>query len=159
LTAFHPIDVHVGQRIRQRRVLLGISQTDLARAVGLTFQQVQKYERGANRTSASRLFEFAMILDVPVSYFFEEMSGETSGHPKRGRPRAQAEADEANLLERSETLKLVRSFYKIANMQARQDVVALMEALGAERGGGAGAFTASERLGRKPLQKRSRKAQ
>lgn len=69
----HPVDVHVGTRLRQRRSLLGISQTKLGESVGLTFQQVQKYERGSNRVSSSRLFEFAQILDVPVSYFFDEL--------------------------------------------------------------------------------------
>lgn len=68
----HPVDIHVGKHMRQRRTLLGMSQTSLAAAVGLTFQQVQKYERGSNRMGSSRLFEFATILDVPVKYFFED---------------------------------------------------------------------------------------
>jgi transcriptional regulator with XRE-family HTH domain len=67
LALSHPVDTHVGSRLRQRRALLGMSQTDLGRAVGLTFQQVQKYERGFNRVSSSRLFEFAKVLDVPVA--------------------------------------------------------------------------------------------
>src|SRR5690348_7052572 len=69
----NPIDVHVGSRIRLRRTLLGMSQERLAEAIGLTFQQVQKYERGANRVGSSRLFDLARVLDVPVSYFFEDM--------------------------------------------------------------------------------------
>src|ERR687887_971680 len=69
----NPIDVHVGSRIRLRRTLLGMSQERLAEAIGLTFQQVQKYERGANRIGASRLFELAHVLDVPVGFFFEDM--------------------------------------------------------------------------------------
>src|SRR5712671_7409467 len=69
----HAVDIHVGARMRQRRTLLGMSQTKLGDAVGLTFQQIQKYERGSNRVSSSRLFEFAKVLDVPVSYFFDEM--------------------------------------------------------------------------------------
>jgi len=69
----HPVDVHVGARVRQRRTLLGMSQGKLGIAVGLTFQQIQKYERGFNRIGSSRLFEFAKALDVPVSYFFDEM--------------------------------------------------------------------------------------
>ncbi len=69
----HPVDVHVGARMRQRRTLLGMSQEKLGTAVGLTFQQIQKYERGSNRIGSSRLFEFAKVLDVPVSYFFDEM--------------------------------------------------------------------------------------
>ncbi len=67
----HPVDIHVGQRLRQRRTLQGLSQTALAKGVNLTFQQIQKYERGANRVGASRLHQFSQILDVPVSYFFD----------------------------------------------------------------------------------------
>src|SRR4029453_3788062 len=70
----NPIDVHVGARIRLRRTLLGISQSVLAETIGLTFQQVQKYERGSNRVSSSRLVDLANALDVSVPYFFEEMS-------------------------------------------------------------------------------------
>ena len=71
----NPIDVHVGSRIRLRRTLLGMSQERLAEAIGLTFQQVQKYERGANRVGSSRLYDLARVLDVPIAYFFDEMPG------------------------------------------------------------------------------------
>ena len=74
----HPVDIHVGSRVRMRRTLLGMSQEKLGDALALTFQQVQKYERGANRVGASRLFEISRILDVPVSFFFEEMAAETA---------------------------------------------------------------------------------
>ena len=159
MPAFHPIDVHVGQRIRQRRVLVGMSQTDIAKAVGLTFQQVQKYERGANRTSASKLFEFATILGVTVPYFFEEMSAETSGRPKRGRPKASSGAAEASIMESVETLKLVRSFYKITDTLARRHIVDLIEELGTKRGSRNRVTPTSEGLGRKPLRKHLSKAQ
>ena len=83
----NPIDVHVGQRLRQRRVLAGLSQEKLARMVGITFQQVQKYERGANRIGASRLFDLSRVLDVPVGFFFEEMTPEfAAGFMARMRP-------------------------------------------------------------------------
>src|SRR5918997_5525271 len=72
--AFHPTDIAVGARIRVRRTLLGMSQERLADALGLTFQQVQKYERGANRIGAGRLFDLSRALDVPVGYFFEEVA-------------------------------------------------------------------------------------
>src|SRR5690242_12280701 len=72
----NPIDVHVGKRIRLRRTLLGISQTSLADAIGITFQQVQKYEKGSNRVSSSRLMDVAKALDVEVPYFFQEMSAQ-----------------------------------------------------------------------------------
>src|SRR5260221_7115236 len=73
----NPIDIHVGSRVRLRRTLLGMSQEKLGEAIGLTFQQVQKYERGANRVGASRLYDLSRVLDVPVSYFFEEIKAET----------------------------------------------------------------------------------
>ncbi len=69
----HPVDLHAGERVRQRRRLLGITQTDLGDAIGVTFQQVQKYERGVNRIGASRLFDLARVLDVPIDYFFEDI--------------------------------------------------------------------------------------
>ena len=85
------VDVHVGSRMRQRGTLLGMSQSKVAEAVGLTFQQIQKYERGSNRIGSSRLYEFAKVLDVPVSYFFDEMpSNALSGRPMSGRGAATA---------------------------------------------------------------------
>ena len=73
----NPVDIHVGRRVRIRRVLVGLSQTALADQLGLTFQQLQKYESGANRISASRLWQIAQILDVPISWFFEGLDGES----------------------------------------------------------------------------------
>lgn len=126
----HPIDVHVGLRVRQRRALLGMTQTDLAKAVGLTFQQVQKYESGLNRVSASRLFEFASVLDVPISHFFDEMATETSqGKRKAGRPKVK-EVDEVPALStKRETLELVRAYYKIKRPNLRKNVSDLIRAL------------------------------
>ncbi len=74
----HPIDVHVGARVRQRRVLLGMNQTKLGDALGLTFQQVQKYESGRNRISASKLFKLSQVLEVSIEYFFDDMPPEVS---------------------------------------------------------------------------------
>ncbi len=74
-----PIDIHVGARVRLRRNLLGLSQTDLGKAVGVTFQQLQKYEKGTNRISPSRLFNLSRVLDVPISYFFEDLSPAAAG--------------------------------------------------------------------------------
>ncbi|MBT7504712.1 MAG: helix-turn-helix transcriptional regulator, partial [Rhodospirillales bacterium] len=79
----NPVDIHVGARVRLRRTLLGISQERLGDAVGLTFQQIQKYERGANRIGASRIYELSRILDVPVSFFFEDMPDELETHEGR----------------------------------------------------------------------------
>src|SRR5690348_14474320 len=75
-----PIDVHVGSRIRLRRTLLGMSQERLGEALGLTFQQVQKYERGVNRVGASRLFDLSRVLDVPISFFFDDMPDSVAGN-------------------------------------------------------------------------------
>jgi transcriptional regulator with XRE-family HTH domain len=126
--AGHPIDVHVGARLRQRRILLGISQTTFGNAAGLSFQQVQKYERGSNRISSSRLFEFAKILDVPVSHFFEEMaSGVATGQRKVGRPKSKRN-DEP----KRETLELVRAYYKIRNVRVRQQIRGVVEVLAAK---------------------------
>ena len=77
----NPVDVHVGQRVRLRRTLLGMSQEKLGEAIGLTFQQVQKYERGANRIGSSRLYDLSRVLDVPISYFFDDMDQQVSGQP------------------------------------------------------------------------------
>jgi transcriptional regulator with XRE-family HTH domain len=121
LTRSHPIDVHVGTRLRQRRALLGMSQTALGKAVGLTFQQVQKYERGSNRMGSSRLFEFAKVLNVSVSHLFEEMASEVAtGKRKVGRPKTKA-SDETDINTKRETLELVRAYYKIRNEGVRPE--------------------------------------
>ena len=83
----HPVDIHVGERLRAARLVQNLSQTDLAKAVGLTFQQIQKYEKGTNRVSASKLFEFAKFLNVEVSYFFKDFDdGDESRDSESGRP-------------------------------------------------------------------------
>src|ERR1700675_5060684 len=114
----NPIDVHVGSRVRLRRNLLGMSQEKLGDAIGLTFQQVQKYERGANRVGSSRLFDLARVLDVPVSYFFDEMSPSTRP-PSRARLRVLAKqkpmAFEPDPMAKRETLELVRAYYRITD--------------------------------------------
>lgn len=133
---YHPLDVHVGNRLRQRRSLLGMSQTALARAVGLTFQQVQKYERGANRMGASRLFEFAAVLDVPVAYFFDELSANASGSSRPfGKPHSGRELHvppSLDLLSRRETLELIRAYYKIHPDALRQKLNRLITSLASE---------------------------
>jgi transcriptional regulator with XRE-family HTH domain len=112
--------------MRQRRALLGMSQTALGKAVGLTFQQVQKYERGANRMGSSRLFEFAKVLDVPISFFFEEMDADTAasrrkpGRPKKGEP---------DVNTKRETLELVRAYYKIGNEDVRKQIRGMVQEL------------------------------
>jgi transcriptional regulator with XRE-family HTH domain len=129
----NPVDVHVGSRVRLRRTLLGLSQEKLGEAVGLTFQQIQKYERGANRIGASRLFEFSRILDVPVSFFFDDMAERTrSGESEQAmalsdQPQAPLEPDP---LTRRETLELVRAYYRIIDPQVRKRLFELTKSLG-----------------------------
>lgn len=131
----NPVDIHVGSRVRLRRTLLGLSQEKLGEAVGLTFQQIQKYERGANRIGASRLFEFSRILDVPVSFFFDDMTERAK--VGEGRQDAQGLADqpqaplEPDPLTRRETLELVRAYYRIGDPQVRKRLFELTKSLGA----------------------------
>lgn len=130
----NPIDVHVGARIRLRRTLLGMSQQKLGDAIGLTFQQVQKYERGTNRVGSSRMFELARVLDVPVSYFFEEMGSDVAA---RGRQHAFGIASEspasasADPMTKRETLELVRAYYKITDAKVRKRLFEMTKALAA----------------------------
>ncbi len=128
-----PVDVHVGARLRVRRTLLGMSQTTLGEAIGLTFQQVQKYENGANRILASRLFDLSRVLDVPVEYFFDGMpAAVAASSPTLGRGRAKKPPRyEPDPMARRETLELVRAYYKISDPQIRKPLYELVKALGA----------------------------
>jgi transcriptional regulator with XRE-family HTH domain len=127
-TRHNPIDVHVGHQIRQRRATLGISQEQLAGVLGLSFQQVQKYERGVNRVGASRLHDLATALDVPIGYFFEDMPG-TKPTPATGMRESQQTLDE-DILGRRETLDLVRAFSGITDADVRHHVLELIRSLG-----------------------------
>ncbi|WP_323766761.1 helix-turn-helix transcriptional regulator [Marinovum sp.] len=111
----HPVDVHVGKRVRHRRWLVGMTQQQLAEHVGIKFQQIQKYETGANRVSASRLWDIADALDVPVSFFFEGIdAGETEA------AQGAVSSVPADLLGDKEALDLVRSYYAIPENQRRR---------------------------------------
>jgi transcriptional regulator with XRE-family HTH domain len=110
----HPIDVDVGKRIRARRLFLGMNQVDLAATLGLTFQQVQKYEHGANRVSASRLLAIANALGVPISFFFVK------------RP-----AHDDARMEQPETIELVRSYHAISDARVRQQFLQMVKAVAA----------------------------
>ena len=130
----NPIDVHVGALVRLRRTLLGLSQEKLGEAIGLTFQQVQKYERGANRIGASRLWELSGVLDVPVQFFFSEMSPDTVEamrqiQQSQGLSPPPAVAFEAEPMARRETLELVRAYYRIAEPAVRRRLFELTKAL------------------------------
>ncbi len=133
----NPVDVHVGGRVRQRRLLLGMSKTNLGDALGLTFQQVQKYERGANRIGSSRLFELSQILDVPVEFFFEDMpAAVAASSPAHWRGRAKKPVrDELDPMVKRETLELVRAYYRIPDFKVRKRLFELTKAFaGASKG-------------------------
>lgn len=108
----HPVDVHVGKRIRHRRWLVGMTQQQLAEKVGIKFQQIQKYETGMNRVSASRLWDIADAMDVPVSFFFEGLEGHDVGSVGEGTPN--------DILADKEAMELVRSYYAIPENQRRR---------------------------------------
>ena len=129
----NPIDIHVGARVRLRRNLLGMSQTKLGRAIGITFQQIQKYERGVNRVGASRLFNLSHVLDVPVSFFFEDLSPAAAGGGRRrarGLSEAPAAVLEPDSLSRRETVELIRAYYRVTDPQLRKRFLDLLKALG-----------------------------
>ena len=139
-----PIDIHVGSRVRLRRTMLGMSQERLGDALGLTFQQVQKYERGVNRVGASRLFDISRVLDVPISYFFDDMPEGMSEGPvsgPRGRMYGFAETQEPfsagvvdDNLNKRETLELVRAYYRITDPAMRKRMFELMKSLALPEG-------------------------
>lgn len=144
----NPIDIHVGKRLRLRRTLLGMSQERLGESLGLTFQQVQKYERGANRIGSSRLFELGQILDVPVSFFFDDMPGSAGVGPQgvhgggaMGAGLAEEGAtfehdlDDGLSLDKRETLELIRAYYRIGDPAVRKRLFELTKALGNLPGG------------------------
>ena len=120
----NPVDVHVGARVRLRRTLLGMSQERLGEALGLTFQQVQKYERGANRIGASRLFDLARALQVPVGFFFDDLPDGVAGDSP---PVAATPNDDQ--MQRRETIELVRAFYRIQDPTARRRLYELTRSI------------------------------
>ena len=131
-----PVDIHVGSRVRLRRTLLGMSQDKLGQALGLTFQQIQKYERGANRIGASRLYQLSRVLDVPVSFFFDDMEDRTAqitGQQHAGgglgeQPQEPFDSPNSQLLRR-ETLELVRAYYRIPSAKVRRRLFELAKSL------------------------------
>jgi transcriptional regulator with XRE-family HTH domain len=117
----NPVDVHVGKRIRMRRMMLNKSQTELGETCGITFQQIQKYENGANRVSASRLQQFSNLLDVPVSFFFE---GQASTVAKL---KSAPEDPAQQLLATRDGIKLIKAFISIDDKSVRRSIVEMVE--------------------------------
>lgn len=131
----HPVDIHVGKCLRLRRTMLGMSQEALGDAIGVTFQQIQKYERGINRIGSSRLFNFARILGVGVSYFFETYdNGNETGRFTASGVVAEDTPPEFSheQLSNRETLELVRAFHKISDPQVRKKLQELIKSLARE---------------------------
>jgi transcriptional regulator with XRE-family HTH domain len=127
----NPIDVHVGGRVRLRRMLLGMSQEKLGEHLGLTFQQIQKYEKGINRIGASRLFDLAQVLAVPVQFFYEELAtgdGHAAGFGERP-----AESYAAEFLGSREGLELNKAFARISDPRVRRSIVDLVRAFAGDQ--------------------------
>ena len=125
-----PIDAHVGSRVRQRRMLLGMSQEMLGKAVGITFQQIQKYERGLNRIGASRLFTLSKVLSVPISFFFEDMPRALAAAGGKARGFSDASVTfEADPMASRETADLIRAYYRIEDPKQRRRVLELLRSM------------------------------
>lgn len=127
----NPIDIHVGSRLRMRRNMLGISQEKLGDRLGITFQQIQKYEKGTNRVGASRLQAISSILGVPVSFFFEDAPGVDGTAPKGLAEDGGGSAYVADFMSSTEGLQLNRAFARISDPKIRRRIVDLVKALGA----------------------------
>lgn len=131
----NPMDVHVGTRVRLRRMLLGMSQEKLGEHLGLTFQQVQKYEKGVNRIGASRLFDLAKVLAVPVQFFYDEAPAGTHGHapePMVGFAEQPGESYVVEFLGSRDGLELNKAFARIKDTRVRRSIVDLVRALAGE---------------------------
>lgn len=128
----NPMDIHVGSRVRLRRMVIGMSQEKLGEQMGLTFQQIQKYEKGTNRIGASRLYQLSQILDVPVQFFFEDAPFTVSGQntsPHGGFAESKTESYLLDFLNSRDGLELNRAFVKITDPKVRKRVVELVRAL------------------------------
>ena len=121
----NPIDKHVGSRVRMRRLMLGMSQTKLADAIGLTFQQVQKYEKGSNRMGASRLQQIAHVLQVPIPFFFE--GAPNFDAPSKGAMTAPSVTYVSDFLATSDGLMLTKAYMHIKDAKVRRRIVDLVE--------------------------------
>ena len=129
MNAPHPVDIHVGRRLRLKRTILGLSQEAVGKEIGVTFQQIQKYERGINRMGASRLYDFAKALGVPVSYFFDSY-GEYASEPGMALSAAEPESArfEHEKINNRETLEVMRAYYRIKNPSVRKRIIELIKA-------------------------------
>lgn len=127
----NPIDVHVGSRLRMRRMLVGMSQEKLGEHLDLTFQQVQKYEKGSNRISASRLFDMSRILDVPVQFFFDDIQGVVGNSERSGFAESGDSFQMTDFLSSSDGAQLIRAFSEIENLDVRRKIIDLVKSISA----------------------------
>ncbi|GJD60727.1 helix-turn-helix domain-containing protein [Methylobacterium frigidaeris] len=125
-----PVDRHVGHRVRVRRLLVGVSQEKLGDALGVTFQQIQKYEKGTNRISASRLRQIADMLNVPVSFFYEGAPRQDGGRSEEVAAEPASDTAAHDVFWTSQDLQLVRAFQRITDHQLRRRIISLVEAIG-----------------------------
>ena len=121
LAQANTVDTYVGQRIRDKRNERGMSQTEVANAIGVTFQQVQKYERGTNRVGASRLFDLSRILSVPIQYFFAGLNNQSTPIEK--------EDDNVIHFMKPDTVELVEAYYKVENLQVRRQILSTIRSI------------------------------
>jgi transcriptional regulator with XRE-family HTH domain len=132
----NPIDLHVGSRVRLRRMLLGMSQEKLAERLGLTFQQVQKYEKGVNRIGASRLYDLAQVLGVPVQFFYDDVPVGTASEGAAAEPgvaERPADCDLVDFLHSREGIELSKAFVRISDQKVRRSIVELVRALAGDQ--------------------------
>ena len=130
----NPVDAHVGHRVRLRRMLIGMSQERLGELLGLTFQQVQKYEKGTNRIGASRLQQISQILQVPVAFFFEGAPHLAGGPVPEGADLAPSPAYVSDFLATSDGLSLTKAFMRIPDAKLRRRIVDLVQQIAGEEG-------------------------
>ncbi|KAI95179.1 Cro/Cl family transcriptional regulator [Rhodomicrobium udaipurense JA643] len=130
----NPVDIHVGSRVRYRRMIIGMSQEKLGEKMNLTFQQIQKYEKGTNRIGASRLFQLSKILEVPVGYFFEDAFAHSApSSASHGLHEPEQEGFLLDFLNSREGLELNKAFAKIQDPKVRRRVIDLVRALSEEK--------------------------
>jgi transcriptional regulator with XRE-family HTH domain len=126
----NPVDKYVGERVRMRRMLLGMSQERLGEQLGLTFQQVQKYEKGVNRIGASRLFDLAQVLGVPIQFFYENMPAAVSGQPQPlGFADKRGESYVADFLSNRESVELNKAFARVTDPRVRRSIVDMVRSI------------------------------
>ncbi len=123
------VDEHIGQRVQLRRTMMGLSQKDLAKICGVTFQQIQKYETAGNRISASRLFELSAALETPVSFFFSGLPGNMPEENRSGRPLRICDPKSEDPLGKNESLLLIKLYWKLPNDEQRKMIMQMLRAL------------------------------